>query len=58
MEAKIINKTKETLIIQWSDNNIGYGVLSVNWDQELGKYVLDSEYTSLDTVLKIIKSLK
>lgn len=57
MKAKIINKDNDNLLIEWEDENKGFGQLSMEWDNKLGVYILDSEHMNVDTVLEIFKSI-
>lgn len=58
MKAKIINKDNDNLLIEWEDKELGFGQLSMKWDNEKGVYILDSEHTGVHTVLKIIQAIK
>jgi len=57
MEAKIFNQTKDSAIIRWSDDSLGYGELTMHWNKEMGRLVMDTEMMSVPTVIKIIKAL-
>lgn len=56
MESKIINKDNDNLLIDWGDEELGFGQLSMKWDNKKGVYILDSEHMGIDTVLRIIKA--
>lgn len=58
MKAKIINKDNDNLLIEWEDKELGFGQLSMKWDNEKGVYILDSEHMGVRTVLKIIQAIK
>lgn len=57
MKAKIINKDNDNLLIEWEGYG-EFGKLSMNWDNKLGKFILDSEHLGVHTILEIIKSAK
>ena len=57
MKAKIINKDNDNLLIKWEDEELGFGELSMKWDNSLGKFILDSEHMGVHTILKIMKAL-
>lgn len=57
MTAKIINKDNDNLLIEWEDKELGFGQLSMKWDNEKGVYILDSEHMGVHTVIKIIQSI-
>lgn len=57
MTAEIINKDNNSLLVQWEDKEIGFGQLSMKWDNEKGLFLLDSEHLGVDKVIKIIKAL-
>ena len=56
MEANLI-KTGTTSIIQWEDEN-QFGEITFKWDAPNCKYIVDSEMLSVETIIKIIKSIK
>jgi len=56
MKSKIINKDNHSLLIEWEDKNLGFGQLSMKWDNKKGVYILDSEHMGIETVLRIIKT--
>lgn len=57
MEAEIIKKDNKSLKIAWSDPKIGFGQLSMVWDQKKGRHIVDSEYLGIDTIIKIFKAI-
>lgn len=58
MKSKIINKDDSNLLIEWVDEQIGFGELTMKWESKLGLFLLDSEHLGVDTVIKIIKAIK
>ena len=57
MKAKIINKDNDNLLIEWEDVELGFGQLSMVWDNKLARFILDSEHLGVDKVIKIIKAI-
>jgi hypothetical protein len=57
MKAKIINKDNDNLLIEWGDVELGFGQLSMVWNNKLGRFILDSEHLGVDKVIKIIKAI-
>ena len=57
MKAKIINKDNDNLLIEWEDDELGFGLLSMKWDNKIGRFILDSEHLGVDKVIKIIKAV-
>jgi len=57
MKAKIINKDNDNLLIEWEDDELGFGLLSMVWDNKLARFILDSEHLGVDKVIKIIKAI-
>jgi len=57
MTAQIINKDNDNLLIEWEDENKGFGQLSMKWDNEKGVYILDSEHMNVHTILQIFKAV-
>ncbi len=55
METKILKKTNEILIIDWSDDS-GYGQLTIKYN-ERGGYIVDAEYISMEKVIEILKNI-
>jgi hypothetical protein len=56
MEARIVKQTKESCLIKWEDG-VWFGEVTMNWDSEKGKLIVDTELLSIETFIKIIKSL-
>lgn len=56
MTAKIVNKDTYNLLIEWEDNQKGFGQLSIKWDNDKKIYLLDSEFMGIDSILEIIKA--
>ena len=57
MKARIINKDNDNLLIEWEDDELGFGQLSMKWDNKIGRFILDSEHLGVDKVIKIIKEV-
>lgn len=57
MLSKIIHKDKNNLIINWEDKDKGVGQLIMRWDGTINKFILDSDYLGINSILEIIKSL-
>ena len=57
MEARILEKDENSILIGWSDPELGFGQLSMEWDDRIGAYHLDSENMGIDTVIRIFKQL-
>jgi hypothetical protein len=57
MEALIIHKDKNKLSVEWQDDEKGFGVITLEYISD-GKYILDSEFMSIDTVISIFKALE
>ena len=58
MEAVILKKTNEYLLIQWSKSGVGFGQLEMIWNQEKGEFELDSELMDINHVIEVFKALK
>jgi hypothetical protein len=58
MMSEIRFKSKDLIIIHWNDLELGFGEIRIGWDAVLEKYTLDSEFLSIDTTLRIIKSIR
>ena len=58
MEAEIVKKEKDLLIIEWCKGGVGFGQLTLKWNQELSNYELDAEMMGIDTVIEIFKNCK
>ena len=57
MIAEIGYKDKDTLIIDWSKNGVGFGQLTLK-HKEGCTIEIDAECMNIDTVIEIIKSLE
>lgn len=57
MKTQIVNKDNDILLVKWEDEELGFGELFMQWDKNLGKFVLDSEHLGVHTILKIIKAI-
>jgi hypothetical protein len=53
--AKIVYKDNNTTTIEWIADT-GFGHLSIEYNKN-GRYTIDAEYLSIDTVIKIIKAI-
>ncbi len=58
MKAEINSIAQYKHIIDWVDNELGFGQITVEWKPEISRYVIDSELLSFESVIKIIKSIK
>lgn len=58
MEAKIIKKTKDVLLISWAKKGVGFGELSMQWDKKEQHYIMDTECMATDHVIEVFKALK
>lgn len=58
MTAEIIVQTEDLLVIAWSKPKVGFGELTMKWNEEKGQFDLDSELMGVDTVLEIFSALK
>ena len=56
MKATILLETKNDLRISWSDNKLGFGELTMKWDEKQRAYILDSELMNVSTIIKIFKN--
>ncbi len=57
MKAEVINKDNDNLLIKWEDEELGFGQLTMKWDNKIGRFILDSEHLGVHTVIKIIKAV-
>lgn len=57
MVAKAIVKDSNNLVVDWEDEERGFGQLSMKWDNIKGVYILDSEHMNVHTILEIFKSI-
>ena len=58
MDAKIIKKTKDILVIEWEKQDIGYGKLSMVWNPLKNRFIVDAEMMDIDFIIEVFKSLK
>lgn len=58
MESVIIRQSKNSLLISWSKTGIGFGTLSMDWDENGNIYKLDAELVGIDTIIEIFKALE
>ena len=57
MEATILKKTKNVLIIAWSKKDVGFGELTMRWNHLRQIYEIDSELMGVDTIIEIFKAI-
>ena len=55
MDAKVIKKTKDLIVIDWSGPT-GFGQLVLKYNDK-GGYNIDAEYIGFETHFEIIKSV-
>ena len=53
--TEIVYKDDNTTTIEWSADT-GFGHLSIEYNEN-GRYTIDAEYLSIDSVIKIIKAI-
>ena len=58
MEARIIKKTKEILVIEWGKQDAGFGQLVMVWNPLKRRFIVDAEYMGIDFIIEVFKSLK
>ena len=58
MNVDVLKKTDYTLVLQWDKDGVGFGQLTMQWEDSLGMFVLDSELMGIDTVMEIFKNIK
>lgn len=58
MEAEIIHQDQWNLRIRWSKPGVGFGELTMFWNDETQLFDLDSELMGTDFVIEIFKALK
>lgn len=58
MEAKIVTKTDDFLVIQWDDPKIGFGQLTMRYDKNIDRYIMDAEMMGVDHVIAVFQALK
>jgi len=56
MESRVVKKTDEVVVIEWSGST-GGGILTLIYNGK-GGYNVDAEYVSVETLFEIIKSVK
>jgi hypothetical protein len=56
VEARII-KSNDDAKITWLDGWMS-GEITIIWDQTLGKFIVDTEMLGIDSMIKIIQSIK
>lgn len=56
MKAQIVKQTLNRMLISWEDPIKGFGKVSIKYDKQ-GRYIIDTEYLSIETLLKIIFAL-
>lgn len=54
MDAKVIKKTKDLVVVEWSGPT-GFGQLVLKYDGQ-GGYNIDAEYIGFETLFEIIKN--
>ena len=54
MQATIVNQTEDSLTVKWESSD-GFGNITFTWNG--ARYELDSEYLSIETVIRIIQAL-
>ena len=55
MKAKILLETINELKISWTDDKLGFGKLTMKWDENKRAYILDSELMNVSTIIEIFK---
>lgn len=55
--AELENRDENTHIITWTGSN-GYGQIEIGYDINIGRYIIDTEFLSFDTFVKIIQKLQ
>ena len=58
MEARIIKKTKDIMVIEWEKQDIGFGNLAMVWNPLKGRFIVDAEMMDIDFIIEVFKSLK
>ena len=56
MESRVIKKTDEVVVIEWSGST-GGGILTLTYNGK-GGYDVDAEYISVETLFEIMKSVE
>lgn len=57
MNVEIVKQTKDLIIINWEDLEIGFGQLTMTANDG-GTYTIDSEYMSIEFIIQVIKAIK
>jgi len=57
MEARIIKKTKDILVIEWEKQD-EFGQLSMVWNPLKRRFIVDAESMGIDFIIEVFKSLK
>ena len=58
MESEIVFKDGQTCIIGWSNPEVGFGQLTIKYDNKLRDYVIDSECMGIEHIIEVIKNIK
>lgn len=58
MKASITHQSRNTIRIEWSKKDLGFGVLIMKYDEGVRDYILDSELIGIETILLIFKAAK
>ena len=58
MEARIIKKTKDIIVIEWEKQDIGFGNLTMVWNPLKGRFIIDAEMMDIDFIIELFKDLK
>lgn len=56
MKTLITHKTKDLILIEWSDDDLGCGQLKIKYNGR-GGFKIDAEYMGMETVIKILKGV-
>ena len=56
MKAELVKASENTHIIVWS-NDMEFGEITFTWNDETHRYVVDSEYLNVETMIQIIQSI-
>ena len=56
MDVEILKETEDSLYVEWSDSQIGFGQLIIKYDDK-GGYTIDAEHMSIRTVIEIISAV-
>ena len=58
MTAQIIQREEDFIRIAWSDTRLGFGELTMTWNDITSRYIVDSELMDIDTVIRIFQAIK